>query len=172
MSKLSIIKTIIGSCMILLGLLFVPEKVMPGYNIIGYTAVIGMILMLGGLKTSMNRDIPDSSKAKRLLTDILMYSSVFLPLVILLYTNIKYKKKIEEKTEYVSNYKTLKIMTTIVLGVQIYMLYDYIISDGSNQSLTKILTIIFFSILNGSLSLLSWSRVAFFITDGFSLLNR
>jgi membrane-associated HD superfamily phosphohydrolase len=170
MGKDEIMKTILGSIILLLALLFIPEKVLPSYNIIGYISILGLIIILGGLKTTRDLDIDKNLNYKQILKELGIYGTILTPLIILIYTNIRYKEKIENKTEYVSNYKTLKIITTILFGIQTYQLYKYIFNNG-NVSTNMLLSILLTSILNIGSSVLLWSRVAFFITDGFSLIK-
>ena len=164
MERENIYKTIIGTIILLLVLLFVPESALPEYNIIGYGAIAGLLLLMGGLQTNSSI-LGSSDPIMKIVKNMSIYLSILMPLGVLLYTNIKYKKKIQEKVEYVSNYQTLKLMTTIVISIQMYQLYNYIFSESITTN--KILGIVLMSVLNSGLSVLLWSRVAFFITDGF-----
>ena len=167
MGKDEIIKTVFGSIVLLLILLFVPERTLPSYNIIGYVSILGLLIILGGLKTSKDLDIDRNMNYINVLKEIGIYSTLIIPLLVLLYTNIKYKEKIENKTEHVSNYKVLKIITTILFGIQSYQLYKYIFYKG-NLTTNMYLGMVLTSILNISSSILLWSRIKFFITDGFT----
>jgi hypothetical protein len=171
MAKENIMKTIIGTIILLLALLFVPEKTLPSYNIIGYVSIIGLISILGGLKTSIDINNNNDLGVKNLFKELSIYLTILIPLSILLYTNIVYKNKIEDKVQYVSNYSALKIVTTIIFGIQTYQVYDYIFNEGL-VSTNKILGIVLMALLNTGCSLLLWSRVAFFITDGFKTIDK
>lgn len=139
-------------------LLFIPDNVFKGYNIIGYSTILGMFLMITFLKTSMEKSIQE------LLKLIGISFAVFIPVGILLYTSIRYKKVIEEDASNVENYTTLKVITTILLLLQTYILGTYILNK--TMSINQSLTLLMVSILNTFVSGLLWREVAFFVTDG------
>jgi hypothetical protein len=166
MEREKVLKTILGCIILLIIILFIPESVLPEYNIIGYISILGLLILLGSLNISSNIKEDQTTNIIKIIKELAIYSTLILPLAILIYTNIRYKEKIQNKSQYVSNYQTLKLFTTILLGVQSYQLYKYLFSNG-NVSINMILSIILMALLNSSLSILLWSRVAFFITDGF-----
>lgn len=158
MSKTTIIKATLMSIGLIETLLFIPDNVFKGYNIIGYSTILGMFLMITFLKTSMEKSIQE------LLKLIGISFAVFIPVGILLYTSIRYKKVIEEDASNVENYTTLKVITTILLLLQTYILGTYILNK--TMSINQSLTLLMVSILNTFVSGLLWREVAFFVTDG------
>lgn len=158
MSKLTIIKSILFSISLFQSMLFIPDNIFKGYNIVGYSTILGMFLMLTFIKSSMENSLIV------MLKQFGMYLSVIAPVSILLYTSIRYKKVIEEDATNVENYRTLKVITTILLLIQTYILANYILTK--NISMNQSITLLMFSILNIFVSGLLWREVAFFVTDG------
>lgn len=173
MNNSNLIKTIIGTIIILSSFLLIPESGLPGYNIVGYSSSIGLLMLLGAFMLKNTSDsyggigINSDIRLKELLMKSAVLTTILLPLGILLFTNIRYKKQIDKNASNLPNYSALKIMTTLILIAQMYLLYSYMFSEDSSTN--KLLGLILLSVLNSGLSMLLWSRLAFFMTDGFTI---
>lgn len=158
MNKSNIIKTIIFTIVVMQSLFFIPENTLKNYNIIGYSIVLGLYIMMATINLSKERTLI------QLIIDNSIYFSVLIPLALLLYINVKYKDIIENDASNVSNYTTLKVISTILLMFQTYTLSNYIMYSKSTNTLLGILLL---TILNSGVSGLLWTQVEFFVTDGF-----
>lgn len=159
MEKEKIIKTIIFTIVVLQAMLFIPEDVLKEYNIIGYSTLIGLFIMINTIGISKDMTIIQIVK------DSSIYLSVLIPLALLLYVNIKYKKIITNSANNVGNYNTLKVISTLMFLLQTYGIYNYIFTGKSTNNF---LGLFITSILNIFVSGLLWVQLRFFITDGFT----
>ncbi len=160
MNREIILKTIIFCIVIFQSLLFIPEHILKNYNIIGYSVIIGLVAMLNALSISKEQTIT------QILYDSSLYISILIPLAMLLYINIKYKKIIDKSADHVSNYTTLKTLSTLLLMLQTYGISHYILYEKSTNML---LGVILSSFMILFISGLLWVQVRFFVTDGFTI---
>lgn len=157
MQKEGILKTILITIVFIQLLFFIPEHILKNFNVVGYSMLLGLYTMISFLSISRDKEFQEIVK------HIGIYSIVFIPFVISLYTHIQYKNIIETKAENVANYTTLRILNVFVMLLQSYMVWKYNFSPSTN---TNIL-ILFISIISSLLSGLLWRELRFFITDGF-----
>ena len=172
MRDANLVKTLLGSIIIMTSFLLIPDSILPGYNVVGYGSVASLILILGGIlmRNISSMNITSDMKVKEILVKSGVLSMLLIPVIVLLFTNIKYKDALNKNSENLPNYKALKILTTLILLAQTYMLLRYLF--GEEKSMNDMLGLVLLSVLNGGMSLLLWSRLAFFMTDGFRVVKK
>jgi hypothetical protein len=159
MEKKILLNTIVFTIVVLQSLLFIPEHILKDYNIIGYSIILGLFIMMNTLTISKDQNI------YHILRDSSIYLTVLIPLALLLYVNIQYKNTISKDANKVGNYNILKVISTLLFLLQTYGIYTYIFDGKTTNTL---LGLFITSLINIFVSGLLWSQLKFFVTDGFT----
>ncbi len=138
--------------------IFIPVSLFKGFSIMIYSFTLIIILLSGGVAFSLYDDILDYI--------YLLYYVVTnaLPIVILLYTNIKYVNIIENENIKLDRYNTLLTIFIFLYLSHLLLLYNSFHSDfGFNNLFIGNACL---SLFNLFISGLIWREISFYVTDG------
>lgn len=138
--------------------IFIPVALFKGSSIMIYSFTLLLILLSGGVAFSLYDNVSDYMYlAYYVMTNVL-------PIVILLYTNIRYVNTIENKNIKLEQYNTLLTIFIVIYISQLIILYNsYHNEYGLNKLFIGNACI---SLFNLFISGLIWREISFYVTDG------